>query len=160
MATGMGIIWEENPPGWAGVVYMSDVPDVLSVHVRVKPTKDGLAADAVMVERTDGHAISARDLRAVKIPSPWVLASGRPLLSADDNSPVVTVTSPGARGKSDDHWRAVYSLWVKAQRIAPRTPVRWMLTQWQPEVSDATMRRWIKRARERAEVNGWKEDQR
>jgi hypothetical protein len=32
-----------------------------------------------------------------------------------------------------------------------------MREQW-PDVSDATMRRWIKRARERAAINGWKEE--
>jgi hypothetical protein len=32
-----------------------------------------------------------------------------------------------------------------------------MREQW-PNVSDATMRRWVKRARERAEISGWGDD--
>ncbi len=140
------VTWTLATPGWAEVRH-PDVPRNLLLRVRVAPTGDGLAAVAAQVERTDGRPLTAQDLRRVKLPPAWVLASSL--------GPQVASPRPGPRGKGDDHWRAVYGLWVRAQQVAPHTPVRWMLTQWQPEVSDATMRRWVKRARERAAINHW-----
>lgn len=143
-----------TPPGWATIGH-PDMPKGLHLSVKIAPTVDGLAVSAVLIERVDGRAITARDLR-IKLPPAWLLAAGRP--SSLPGSPVIAAARPGARGKSDDHWRAVFDLWARAQRVAPRAPVRWMRTQWPRDVSDATMRRWTKRARERAEVRGWKEE--
>jgi hypothetical protein len=125
------------------------MPKDLRLRVRVAPTEDGLAVVSAQIERTDGRAITAQDLRRVKLPPAWVLASSL--------GPQVTSPRPGPRGKGDAHWRAVFDLWTRAQRVAPRAPVRWMLTQWS-DVSDATMRRWVTRAQKRAEVNGWRNE--
>jgi hypothetical protein len=151
------IAWDEAPPGWV-TFWHRDVPQYLRIMVRVARTSDGLAAEAVLVERNDGRAVTARDLRDIKLPQPWMLARGQEFMRSDGDSSMITAARPGARGKSDDHWRAVFRLWARAQRVAPRTPVRWMRTKWPEDVSDATMRRWIKRARERAASQGWKED--
>jgi hypothetical protein len=150
------VAWNEAPPGWT-TFWHRDMPQYLQVMVRVGRTADGLAAEAVLVARNDGRAVTARDLRSVKIPQPWMLARGREFAWPDHGSPTITAVGPGARSKSDDHWRAVFSLWSRARRTAPRSPIKWMLAQ-RPDVSDATMRRWVKRARERAKVNGWEED--
>ena len=69
-------------------------------------------------------------------------------------APSVAAVPSGARGKGDEHWRAVLRLLAEAERVAPRTPVRWMREQWPEHVSDATMRRWVKKARERAANEG------
>jgi hypothetical protein len=149
---GWRLVWTLTPPDWATVRH-PDMPEDLHLRVKVAHTEEGFAIDAVLIERKDGRAISARDLRKVKLPPAWMLASHLPRLP---DSPVITAARPGARGKGDDHWRRVFSLWAQAKQVAPRTPVRWMREQW-PDVSDATMRRWIKRAHERARANGWKE---
>jgi hypothetical protein len=130
------------------------MPKDLLLRVRVAQTEDGVAVVAALIERADGRAIGARDLRRVKMPPAWALASP----SRSPGSRRVALPRPGPRGKGDDHWRAVFDLWVRAKQVAPHTPVRWMLAEWQPEVSDATMRRWAARARERAAINGWEEE--
>lgn len=130
----------------------------MTVSVRVARTVDGLGVEAVLIERNDGSAVTARDLRTVKLPPPWLLASSRAFMSPGDDSPLITTARRGARGKGDDHWRAVFDLWSQAQRVAPRAPVRWMRARWPDAVSDATMRRWIMRARKRAEINGWRDE--
>jgi hypothetical protein len=79
-----------------------------------------------------------------------MLAPGRQLMRPDDDSAAIATTSPGRRRKADAHWRTVYNLWLQAQQDAPQAPVRWMREEWPAEVSDATMRRWIKKAQERA----------
>ncbi|MGP8000167.1 MAG: hypothetical protein ACLPKI_23050 [Streptosporangiaceae bacterium] len=149
---GWAIVWSPTPPDWATVRH-PDMPEELLLRVRVAHTEDGVAVVAALVERADGRAIGARDLRRVKLPPAWALAS-RP------RSPElrrIALPRPGPRGKGDDHWRAVFDLWVRAKKVAPHTPVRWMRTQWSGDVSDATMRRWVKRARERAVINKWEE---
>ena len=148
------VSWMDAPPGWARVLH-PDQPDHLTLTIRMARTKDGMAAEALLIERHDGRAISARDLRSVRIPPAWVLASSLQFVPAGDDSPLIAEARGGARGKSDDHWRAVHRLWIEAQRADPRAPVRYMRQRWRPEVSDPTMRRWIKKAHERAEVSGW-----
>src|SRR5260221_12154089 len=116
-----------GPPGWAWVMHPA-VPDELKVTVKMARTKGGLAPEAVLVERMDGRAITARDLRAVKLPPPWMLASSiRRFLPAGDDSPVIAAARKGPRGKGDEHWRAVFSLWSEARRVAPPTHGKWML---------------------------------
>jgi hypothetical protein len=149
------VVWDEAPPGWARFMHL-DMPDHINVTVRIARTSDGLAPEAVLVERNDGRAVTARDLRSVKLPQPWMLARGRELMRPDDDSAAIAAASPGRRRKDDAHWRTVYNLWVQAHRNAPHAPVRWMREEWPDEVSDATMRRWIKRAQERADINQWK----
>jgi hypothetical protein len=152
-APGWVIEWSLAPPDWATVRH-PDMSEDLCLRVKVASTEEGVGIEAVLIERKDGRAISARDLRRVKLPPAWSLASN---LERLPGSPMLSQPRPGPRGKGDDHWRAVFSLWTRAQRVAPRTPVRWMREQW-PNVSDATMRRWVKRARERAETNNWEEE--
>ena len=67
----------------------------------------------------------------------------------------VAAPRKGARGKDDDHWRAVYTAWLQAMESAPRAPVKWMLASGRWPAGDATMRRWIARARQRAAELGW-----
>jgi len=152
---GWAIVWTLGTPDWADVRH-PDMPEDLRLRVRVAHTEDGFAVVAAQIEREDGRAITARDLRKVKLPPPWALAADQ--MRRLPGSPLVTAPRPGPRGKGDDHWRAVFDLWVQAQQVAPHTPVRWMRTQWAGDVSDATMWRWVKRARERAASKGWKED--
>jgi len=149
------VAWDQAPPGWATFMHL-DMPQNLRVMVRTALTPDGVAVEAALVERTDGRALTAQDLRKVKLPQPWMLARGREFARPDESA-TVTVARPGAHGKADDHWRAVLRLLAEAERVAPRTPVRWMRQQWPYNVSDATMRRWVKRARDFARVNGWEE---
>lgn len=147
------VAWHEAPPGWASFMHL-DMPRYLRVMVRTALTPDGVAAEAALVERTDGRALTAQDLRRVRLPQPWMLARGREL-AAPGNPATIAAAEPGARGKDDDHWRAVLQLHAEAGRVAPRTPVKWMRGQWPYPVSDPTMRRWIARARERAAAAGW-----
>jgi hypothetical protein len=153
---GWVIVWTLGTPDWA-VIRHPDMPEDLRLRVRVAHTEEGFAVVAALIERDDGRALTARDLRRVKLPPPWALAADQ--MPRQPRSPRVTAPRPGRRGKGDDHWRAVFDLWVRAMRVAPHTPVRWMRTQWPGEPSDATMRRWAARARERAETNRWREDQ-
>jgi len=139
-ASGWVITWSAAPPDWAAIRH-PDIPGYLHLRVRVAPTEDGFAPVAVLIERDDGRAISARDLRRVKLPPAWALAA--PLIPPLGSPPV----SRPRRGKGADHWQAVLRLLAEAERVAPRTPVRWMREQWPGDVSDATMRRWIARAR-------------
>jgi hypothetical protein len=143
------IEWRLGTPDWAEVRHPG-MPKNLRLRVRVASTEDGLAVVAAQVERTNGRAITAQDLRRVKLPPAWVLASSL--------GPQITSPRPGPRGKDDEHWRAVFDLWTQAKKFAPHTRVRWMRTQWERGVPDATMRRWVNKARERARVNGWEED--
>lgn len=148
-ARGWAITWSLAPPDWATVRHPG-MPAGLVLRIRVAPTEDGFAVAGVLVERDDGRAVTARDLRRVKLPPAWTLAS-QPL----PESAAVRPARPGPRGLGDDHWRAVLELHKQAQRVAPRAATRWMRAQWPGEPSDATMRRWIAMARERAEAEGW-----
>jgi hypothetical protein len=141
---GWVIVWSLAPPDWATVRH-PDMPAGLVLRIRVAPTEDGFAVAGVLVERDDGRAVTARDLRRVKLPPAWTLASH---LMPLPESAAVRPAKSGPRGLGDDHWRAVLELRARAERAAPHAPVRWMRAQWPGEPSDATMRRWIKRARE------------
>src|SRR5579863_1074434 len=81
--------------GWPSAAY-------LNVMVRTALTRDGVAAEAVLIERTDGQALTAQDLRKVKLPQPWILARGREL-AGQSGEPTVTAARAGARGKGDEH---------------------------------------------------------
>jgi hypothetical protein len=132
-------------------------PGWLAIRLRLAPTADGVAVVAAQIERRDGRALTARDLRLVKLPPNWVLfgeSASRWFAPAEGTAPVAAARK-GARGKDDEHWRAVYSVWLQAVQTAPRAPVKWMLASGRWPVTDATMRRWIARARERAAALGW-----
>ena len=151
---GWAITWSLAPPDWAAVRH-PDMPEGLVVRVKVAATEGGFAVASVLIEREDGRAVTARDLRRAKIPPAWVLASH--LMPLPD-SPVLRPARPGPRGLDDDHWRAVLNLWDQAQRVAPRAPIRWMRAQWPGQPSDATMRRWRDRALERSAGPGGGQD--
>ena len=146
---GDGVEWRSlNYPGQ---------PDWLAVRLKFAPTADGVAVVAAQIERCDGRALTARDLRLIKLPPGWTLAgksAARWYAPAEDTAPV-TPTRKGAHRKDDKHWRAVYKAWLQANKAAPRAPVKWMLASGRWPVTDATMRRWIARARERAADLGW-----
>lgn len=135
----------EKQPGW------------LVIRLRFAPTSDGVAVVGAQVERRDGRALTARDLRLVKLPPNWVLfgeSAARWYAPAEGTTPV-TAPRKGARGHDDDHWREVWSAWLEAMQVAPRAPVKWLLASGRWPVTDATMRRWIARARECAAELGW-----
>jgi hypothetical protein len=134
-----------------------DQPTWLSVRLRLAPTRDGVAVAGVQVERRDGHAVTARDLRLVKFPPNWVLfgeAASR-WYAPDDTAPAIITARKGARGHDDEHWAAVWAAWLRAREVAPRAPVKWLLASGRWPVTDATMRRWVARAQERAAELGW-----
>src|ERR1700722_14156391 len=58
---------------WREVHESPGKPDRLTVRMRFAPTGDGVAVAGVQVERIDGRALTARDLREVKLPPNWVL---------------------------------------------------------------------------------------
>jgi hypothetical protein len=149
--------WHDGPPGWA-VIGPPGSPANMKVSVQVARTADGLGVRSVLIERIDGGALSARDLRAVKLPPAWMLAKNLRFMSASDDSPLITAVGTGTKRKGDAHWKAVYDHWNEAMRVAPRAPVRWMRETWPGAPTDATMRRWIKHARVRAEFNGWRDE--
>jgi hypothetical protein len=138
---------------WRDLAYPGK-PSWLAISLKFAPTADGVAVAGVQVTRRDGRAVTARDLRMVKMPPSWVLFGEAAARWYQPSGDRITPTRKGPRGQDDKHWRSVWVRWQEAQEIAPRAPVRWMLTHW-PEVSDATMRRWIKRARAKAEENDW-----
>jgi len=144
-----GVPWRElryeGQPGW------------LAIRLKFAPTAEGVAVVGAQIERRDGRALTARDLRLVKLPPNWVLfgeSASRWFAPADGAAPVAAARK-GARGKDDTHWRAVYMAWLQAMEAAPRAPVKWMLASGRWPATDATMRRWIARARERAAELGW-----
>lgn len=141
---------------WRGLNYPGQ-PGWLAIRLKFAPTAAGVAVVAAQVERRDGRALTARDLRLIKLPPGWVLSgatASRWYAPAEGTQPVAAARK-GARGKDDQHWRAVYSAWHQAMQAAPRAPVKWMLASGRWPVTDATMRRWIARARERAAELGW-----
>jgi hypothetical protein len=137
----------EEQPGW------------LDIRLKFAPTTDGVAVTGAQVERRDGRPLTARDLRLVKMPPSWVLfaETARRWYDPGGDTPAVTPARKGAAGKDDEHWRAVHAAWVQAMEAAPRAPVRWLLSTGRWPVTDATMRRWIKKAREVAAERGWQQ---
>jgi hypothetical protein len=148
-----GLTWRElryeGQPGW------------LAVRLRLAPTSDGVAVAGVQVERRDGRALTARDLRLVKLPPAWVLfgESAARWFPPAEGTAAVAASKKGAHGKGDDHWRSVWLAWRQAMEAAPHAPVKYLLATGRWQVADATMRRWIARARERAAELGWDQDQ-
>ena len=141
----------ESP--WCRVYYEGLPPSGLAVRMRFAPTADGVAVAGIQVERTDGHAVTAADLRAVKLPPNWVLFGESARRWYRPEGPPITRSRRGPKDEGDERHHAVWDLWLQAQQAAPRAPVKWMLTRL--SVSDATARRWVRQARERAAVLGW-----
>jgi hypothetical protein len=139
--------------GWREVTAYPGKPDHLSVRMRFAPTEDGVAVAGIQVERTDGRALTARDLREVKLPPNWVLFGETAVRWFQPDSPQAARGRRGPRGDDAGRDRMVWDLYKQATEVAPRAPVRWMLPQL--GVSDATARRWISRARQRADELGW-----
>jgi hypothetical protein len=137
---------------WREVSYVGQ-PAWLAIRVRFAPTADGVAVIGIQIDRRDSHALTARDLRLVRLPPNWVLFGQAANWFQPAGQPVHP-NRKGPREQDDTRHRRVYDLWLQAQQAAPHAPVRWMLTQW-PYVSDATMRRWIRKARERAAELSW-----
>lgn len=148
-------VWVVDAGGsevWREVRYEGQ-PRHLAVRLRLAPTSDGVAVAGVQVERTDGRAVTARDLRAVKLPPNWVLHGESAARWYPSEGEPVTRNRKGPKERGDDRHRMVWGLWCRAQQVAPRAPVRWMLPYL--GVSDATARRWVQQARQRAEDLGW-----
>lgn len=129
-------------------------PPYLKLLLKLAPTRDGVAVAGVQVERRDGRAVSARDLRAVRLPPTWVLHGEAAARWYPTEEAPVARSRWGSRDRLDDRHRMVWDLWQQAQEAAPRAPIVWMLPQL--DVSDATARRWVKAAREHAAEQGQK----
>lgn len=99
----------------------------------------------IVVTRTDGQALTARDLRRIRFPPSSRLWAER--LEKYGAARRAAPAKPGPKGHPIEHWRGVYDLWEQALRAAPRAPIRWIQQQYEPEVSIATVGRWVKRAR-------------
>lgn len=153
MSTDVWVI-DAGDSAWRDASYDGQ-PEELKIRLQFAPTSDGVAVAGVQVERTDGRALTARDLRAVRLPPNWVLfgETARRWFSPAGDGSEIARRSKGARSVGEERHRMVWDLWVRAQEVAPRAPVRWMLPQL--HVSDATARRWIKQAKEQAAANGW-----
>jgi hypothetical protein len=145
---------------WREVNAYPGKPDHLSVRMRFAPTGDGVAVAGVQVERTDGRAITSRDLRDVKLPPNYVLFGETAVRWFQPDGAPASRNRKGPKGPQDDLERDkwVWGLYCQAMKDAPRAPVRWMLPQL--PVSDATARRWIGRARQRAAELGWPQPER
>jgi hypothetical protein len=128
-------------------------PPGLSVRMRFAPTGDGVAVAGLQVERTDGRALTARDLRMVKFPPNWVLFGESAVRWFQPGGDPAVRSRRGPAGNDEERDRRVWDLYCQARNAARRAPVRWMLPQL--GVSDATARRWVKRAVARAAELGW-----
>jgi len=122
-----------------------ELPEHLSVRVRLEQAGTRMWASGVMVEREDRGPVHARDLRL-----PFVrkaLETAATLHGAiDTRARQPKPPRPGPAGHPDAHWHEVYRLWIQAQVEAPQRPIAWMCEHWEPPVPSATMRRWRDRA--------------
>ncbi len=133
---------------WIAYTELSGDRTRLRVVARAARTQDGVAVDALMVYRDDGRALAVRDLRRIKFPlqlTLWNFLAAQP--GEEERRPGPT-PRPGSRGHTIEHWRNVYELWTQAQVEAPRSPIKWIREQYRPRMPDATVRRWVKRARQ------------
>jgi len=158
----VGVVWVVDAGEgltWRELRYEGQ-PPWLAIRLRLAPTPGGVAVVGIQVERRDGRPLTARDLRLVKLPPNWVLfgESASQWFAPGETTAAVAPARKGATGHDDEHWRAVHAMWVRAMESAPRAPVKWMLASGRWPVADATMRRWITRARERAAELGWDQD--
>jgi hypothetical protein len=149
----MWVIDAADGAEWRTVDAYPDKPDHLSVRMRFAPTGDGVAVAGIQVERTDGRALTARDLRLVRLPPNWVLFGETAVRWYQPSGDDAVRSRKGPKGDDEARDRRVWDLYQAAMEVAPRAPVRWMLPQL--GVSDATARRWIGRARQRAKELGW-----
>jgi len=126
-------------------------PPGLSVRVELASDGDSVKVGRVWIERTDGRAVTAKNLREVKLPAPTRdLAGG----TAAGTCEGLARNRRLSRTRDDDRQhRAVWDLWQQALRVAPRAPTQWTMRHL--GVSEATARRWTKQARERAASQGW-----
>lgn len=151
----MWIIDAADGATWRAVDY-DDKPDHLSIQMRFASTGDGVAVAGVQVERTDGRALTARDLRLVRFPPNWVLFGETVIRWFQPGAASAVRSRKGPKGDDEARDRMVWDLYRQALEVTPRAPVRWMLPQL--KVSDATARRWITRARKRAADLGWDDE--
>jgi hypothetical protein len=149
----MWIVDAAEGPAWREVHAYPGKPDHLTVQLRFAPTGDGVAVAGVQIERTDGRALTARDLREVKLPPNWVLFGETAVRWYQPDGAQAVRSRRGPKGDDEARDRMVWDLYRQAMEVAPRAPVRWMLPQL--GISDATARRWIGRARLRATERGW-----
>jgi hypothetical protein len=155
----MWIVDAAEGPAWREVHAYPGKPDNLTIRMRFAPTGDGVAVAGVQVERTDGRALTARDLRLVRLPPNWVLFGETAVRWYQAAGVPATRSRRGPQDKGTEGLkrdRMVWELYQDALEVAPRAPVQWMLPQPQlGGISDATVRRWIARAKLRAAELGW-----
>jgi hypothetical protein len=152
----LGVMWIVDAAergAWREVNAYPGKPDHLAVRMRFAPTGDGVAVAGIQVDRTDGRALTARDLRQVKLPPNWVLFGETAVRWFQPGGDPAARHRRGPSGGDEARDRMVWDLYQQARKVAPRAPVRWMFPQL--GVSDATARRWVKRAVARAAELGW-----
>jgi hypothetical protein len=149
----MWVVDAAEGAAWREVHAYPGKPDHLTVRMRFAPTGDGVAVAGVQVERTDGRALTARDMRLVKLPPNWVLFGETAVRWYQPTGAQAARNPRGPKGDDAERDRMVWDLYQQAMNVAPRAPVKWMTPQLGR--SDATVRRWIGRARQRAAELGW-----
>ena len=128
-------------------------PPHLAIRVRFAQGDEGVGVAGIQVERTDGRVLTARDLRQVRLPPGWVLSGETAIRWYQPGAETAVRGRRGPKSADDEKHREVWDLYLEAMRTRPDAPVRWMFPRL--KVSDATARRWLKRARERADQLGW-----
>lgn len=104
---------------------------------------------ALYVER-NGQELSARSLRELQL-RPLLGQLGQLIRFNAEEAPL-RPARPGPAGHGKAHWRRVWKLYQQAQRAGVRSHIKWMRDEWSPPVPDATMRRWVQRARQMHEA--------
>jgi hypothetical protein len=121
-------------------------PDLLVRLGLEKSAKRGgpLILTGVFVER-EGREVSARDLRQLQLRPLIAQLSG---FMRIESPTVAKPARPGPAGHGRAHWKRVWKLYEQARASGSRSYIQWMRDQWATTVPDATMRRWVKTAKE------------
>jgi hypothetical protein len=114
----------------------------LTVRLRVQPTGEGrTGVTGILFERADAP-VTARDLRAAPVGELIEVAKNLSGWAPPAGIRLRRPSRPGPRGHPPEHYDAVWNLWQAAQTADPAAPIQWLRRQWDPPISDATMRRW------------------
>ncbi len=129
----------------------------LRAIARLQPSRSGrVEITALLLERTDGQVLTARDLTGVRLGElqqsaqhtyGWMQDSVTGALLAP--TPVAPPPKPG-RSRSNEHYRAVWDIWQEAREAAPSRSSAWLRQEWKKrygeDVAWPTIVRWRDRA--------------
>jgi hypothetical protein len=140
--------WRPTPGLWFEA-RRTDRPGLLLRFRLSGRTDEGpLRLTAVCVERDD-REVAARDLRSFHLRDLVAMATEGWNIDTGERTP--KPSRPGPAGHPEEHWRRVWQLYEEARSAGARSYIGWMRSHWTPPVPDATMRRWLRVARERYE---------